>query len=596
MLSSITIRRFKNLTDVTIPMGRINVLVGTNNSGKSSVLQGVALGVSVAQTAHMNGGVATLSPDQLIYAPLRDVSALALGGYLRQRKEQAIEIVFRQVRVADDVETEAESLVQVSRGKNQNLAVSVAGALKSQLQSLDEPYAMYVPGLSGIPAAETYRTPAALRRAAARGDANAVLRNVLWSLRSKDDAWAGFSRNLARVFVDHSVEVTFDPNLDEYVDAKVVSPRGTLPIDAAGTGFLQTVQILAYTSKYKPNLLLLDEPDSHIHPDRQRQLVTLLSELAEENDFQVLVATHSRHLLDGLVKGARFHWMSDGVRVDEDQLDRVRVLTDLGALDSGDLLKAGRVDAVLLTEDTDTLPLQVLLQSSGFDLARTQIWSYSGCTKLDAAIVLAHFIRDHAPGTEILVHRDRDYLGDEEVTRLEQRFSSSRLRLFVTDGTDAESHLVSVEHIRHNYPLVSEDQVQRIIDDATLVGRDESVKTLARKLFEEARNLRRTNGVSGDPDIVAISDDARSRFDGDAARWRHGKKCLGRTIAGLQALLGENPKLIRPSPALVHPTLRAAHQAVKDRRTALANPAQQHPTVAPVEPQPDRIETQKPSP
>ena len=54
-MSSITLRRFKNLEDVKIPLGRINVMVGTNNSGKSSVLQGVAFGVSVAKTAFVNG-------------------------------------------------------------------------------------------------------------------------------------------------------------------------------------------------------------------------------------------------------------------------------------------------------------------------------------------------------------------------------------------------------------------------------------------------------------------------------------------------------------------------------------------------------------
>lgn len=120
---------------------------------------------------------------------------------------------------------------------------------------------MYVPGLAGVPATEPYRTPAALRKAAARGDANAVLRNILWSLRSDNDAWDAFSEHLSRVFPEIIVNSTFDPNVDEYVDVTIERQGIKLPIDAAGTGFLQTVQILAYTAKYKPKLLLLDEPD-----------------------------------------------------------------------------------------------------------------------------------------------------------------------------------------------------------------------------------------------------------------------------------------------------------------------------------------------
>ena len=575
MLTSITLRRFKNLDKVTIPLGRVNILVGTNNSGKSSVLQGIAFAVSVAQTAKIAGGAATLSPNELIYAPLRDVSALALGGVLRQDKKKAIEVQFTRSDTPDDGgEVLASTTVQVRRGKNKNIAVSIVGeTFKAQLESLETPFAMYVPGLSGVPASEPYRTPAALRRAAARGDANAVLRNVLWSLHEDGGAWTAFSKHLATLFPDHAVEVKFDPNLDEVIDATVVSPKGILPIDSAGTGFLQTVQILAYTAKYSPRLLLLDEPDSHIHPDRQRRLITLLSELAEEQDFQVLIATHSRHLLDELVQGARFHWMSDGTRVEEDETNRVRVLTDLGALDSGDLLKEGAIDAVLLTEDQNSDHLTALLESSGFDMSRTQVWSYSGCTKIDAAVVLAHFIRDHAPGTEVLVHRDRDYLSDEDVTDLFGGFVKKGLRLFVTDGTDVESHFVNTEHVCHLYPQVSDDQVESIIVDATGNVRDLSVRTLANSLLDTERNRLRKAGSRSDPDIVAITDQARSMFDSNPPRWRHGKKTLGRMTAGLQQLLRENPKLMRPSDALKHAVLQDAANAVSERRAALLTDA-----------------------
>jgi energy-coupling factor transporter ATP-binding protein EcfA2 len=570
MLSSITLRRFKNLEDVKIPLGRINVMVGTNNSGKSSVLQGVAFGVSVAQTAFVNGNAKTLSPDSLIYAPLRDVSALAHGGELKTRKEQAIEVVFCGLEANETGEAvEIETTVQVRKGKNSNLAIGIDGPLKPGLESVDEPFAMYVPGLAGLPGSEPYRTPAALRRAAARGDANSVLRNVLLSLKEDPVAWTEFAANLARVFRDHSVEVSFDPNFDEFVDARVVSPKGSLPIDLEGTGFLQTVQILAYTAKYRPKLLLLDEPDSHIHPDRQRALISLLAELAEQKDFQVLIATHSRHLLDEVVRGERFHWMSDGKRIEEDKIDRVRVLTDLGALDSGDLLKTGQVDAVLLTEDTLTEPIQILLESSGFDMQRTQVWSYSGCTKIDAADVLARFIQDHAPGTEVIVHQDRDYRSGDEVEGLRARFQAKSLHFFVTDGTDAESHLVELRHIRSHYPQASDDQVNAVIADATARVRDQSVTSLARKRVEEDKSRRRAEGNRGDPDPVSITDTARADFDLNPQRWRHGKKTLGHVIAGLQQQLGANPNLLRPSPALRHPTLAEVAEAIAQRRSEL---------------------------
>jgi predicted ATP-dependent endonuclease of OLD family len=39
MLQSVRVRRFKGIGDATIPLGRVTLLVGPNNAGKSSVLQ-----------------------------------------------------------------------------------------------------------------------------------------------------------------------------------------------------------------------------------------------------------------------------------------------------------------------------------------------------------------------------------------------------------------------------------------------------------------------------------------------------------------------------------------------------------------------------
>lgn len=568
MLKSVTIRRFKNLSDVTIPLERVNILVGTNNSGKSSILQGVAFAVSIAQTSKLQGEVTTLSPEQLIYTPLRDVSALAFGGDLKQSKQHAIEVEFHQETIDQQGQKiDSTTTVEVRRGKNKNISVGIDGSdLKEKISSLDNQFAMYVPGLAGVPAAEPYRTPAALRKAAARGDANAVLRNILWSLRSDNDAWRLFSEHLSRVFPEIVVNPKFDPNIDEYVDVTIERQGIKLPIDAAGTGFLQTVQILAYTAKYKPKLLLLDEPDSHIHPDRQRQLIKLLSELAEQDDFQVIVATHSRHLLE--VPGAYFHWMSQGSRVniEPDESSRLRVLTDLGALDSGDRLKNGNIDLVLLTEDSEQQLLKTLMIASGAEEDQIQIWSYSGCTKIDAAVALCRFIQDNAPGTEVLVHRDSDYLSNEELVQISNIFTTKNIRLFLTQGTDAESYLINTQHIRILYPQLSEQQIDQAINEATAAVSDYSIKTLARSLLREEKARRKANGDNGDPDIVALTDLARANFAAQPERWRHGKKTLGQLKSKLQNLLGENPIIDRPSDILAIETITKAIRITRERK------------------------------
>lgn len=557
MLTSVEIIRFKNIEKLTLPLSRVNVLVGPNNSGKSSVLHAIQFAVSIAQTSQLEGDKQTLNPETLVYAPLRDVFSLGYGGHLGQPRDKAIQVRFQRENGC----VKSKSGVSVIRGKNRNLSVSILDDIgTASLGALSPPFSMYVPGLAGLRASEHYVSPAVLRRAATRGDANAVFRNVLLSLASQQDKWDVFTTDLAEIFPDHRVQVDFDPDRDEFISARVHGPRGDLPIDAAGTGFLQTVQILAYTAFYVPKLLLLDEPDSHIHPDRQRLLMSMLAQRAEANDFQVLAATHSRHLLDALDGRARFHWMSSGARVDEDEFDRVRALIDLGALDRWDRLKEGRIDGVVLTEDqtaADGHPrnkrsaIRTLLAASGLDMGCVQVWSYDGCTNIHTASVLASFIREHAPGVSILVHRDRDYEEDEDIEKLRSRLAEEDVSCFVTTGTDAESHLVSADHVHAVFPQICRTRAQELVEECLGEVEEDSL------IRYSSRIDRRVHRDRHKPSSHEISGRCEREYDADRARFAYGKRALGLLIAKVQAEIGSNPNLFQPSDALMNSDIRA---------------------------------------
>ncbi len=52
-------------------------------------------------------------------------------------------------------------------------------------------------------------------------------------------------------------------------------------------------------------LMLIDEPDAHIHPDLQVRFADFLVGVAERFDVQVVVATHSTTLLAALGQFAK---------------------------------------------------------------------------------------------------------------------------------------------------------------------------------------------------------------------------------------------------------------------------------------------------
>jgi predicted ATPase len=67
-LTSVTVRRFKRIEDLTVDLDDVTLLIGANNSGKSSILQAIHFAVSIAQTAKLVGeGVSWRSRSETCY-------------------------------------------------------------------------------------------------------------------------------------------------------------------------------------------------------------------------------------------------------------------------------------------------------------------------------------------------------------------------------------------------------------------------------------------------------------------------------------------------------------------------------------------------
>src|SRR5579863_551965 len=198
-INSVTVRRFKRLEEVQITLGDATLLIGANNSGKSSILQAIHFAVSIAQSARLVGEGVTwrndafevsFNPAQLIYSPVADVLSLATGGILQEQRPTQIEIEF-----VDD--TGARCTVGLRRGRNRNIAVSIVGRqLGELLMDLEHPFTVYAPGLAGVPKEERYLSPGVVRRIVARGDANLALRNVLRMLRANQESWDMFIQDM----------------------------------------------------------------------------------------------------------------------------------------------------------------------------------------------------------------------------------------------------------------------------------------------------------------------------------------------------------------------------------------------------------------
>jgi AAA15 family ATPase/GTPase len=525
MIEQIIIERFKNIAKIVLPLENINILVGANNAGKSSILQGIQFAVSIAQTTSLDDFRTTnwksnklstsLTTNQIIYSPIRDIYSLGNGGVLSQDKAKGISVKFKE-----DTTNTATFLLR--KGRNKNLLTEIEGEiLGQQIRDLDNPYSIYVPGLSGIPAFEELKSEGLVRRMAAKGDANNVFRNILWLLKQNQTKWQAFLNDFLDIFPDLNITIAFDQLKDEYLNVYITASKKIFPIDSFGTGVLQIIQILSYIHLYNPKILILDEPDSHLHPSNQRILAEKLNDITTRLNFQIIISTHSRHLLDSFREYAAVHWISNG-KINNQEYDFISVLLEIGALDKGDLLNKGNIKCVIFTEDAQTHKLKAILTANNFDLTETEIWAYEGCSKLDTAIVLAAFIIKNAPATKIVIHRDRDYLNDDECEEIRLNAAKAHIEILFTNGTDIESHLLNPYHISKIYKNLKIDDIENLIIESTDECEDKSVKNFINAITQSSLKIQYAGGAKVDSGQIAI--DCFQKYQSNKVRYRHGKQ------------------------------------------------------------------------
>jgi len=522
----VRIQRFKNIIDATFDLGNINVFVGANNSGKSSILQALHFAVGAIQSLKLDGRLSgqgivtsTVDPAKLIYVPSEDVHALGSGGRLWEPRDRAVQISLT-------LDTGERLTVSMRKGRNRNIQISVSDVEAARgLAIIERPYTIFTPGLAGVAKAENWVSDGVLLRAIARGDSNLVLRNTLlrlWNSRNEDDRWGNFTNDLAELFPDHLVTVAFESPTDEYIRVSVNSGGGDIPLELCGTGVLQAIQILSYIHGFSPSVIVLDEPDSHLHPNNQRILCSMLRTVAETRNIQVVLCTHSRHMLDALQGGANFLWARNGtVDIAVDGTD-LAILLDLGALDVKERIAAGLRVCVVLTEDKKTKALKTVCQASGFDINKTEFLSYNGCTSPHNLRPLLNMIKSVNQGVTIVVHQDRDYHTDEEISEWEVKIRDLGAEPFVTTGVDIESHFLSAEHLSALNAQLTVEAAEDLIERARQNTCDESIT----KFINSRCDIEKKNGTFGALDVGALGVRAPRDYDAEPERYCHSKKVM----------------------------------------------------------------------
>lgn len=537
-ITKISIKNFKRIRKFTLELGQITAIVGGNTSGKSSVLQAVQLATSLLQAAYRPRPrsqaviVGSISDEEVSFRPTHKIVDL-------RRKRPATESAGFDINLVGKMQIEGENVdkaltLKVRRGRNANISLRRVGDEDFAVE-LGNPInnaSVFTPGLSGVSTREELKTRGALASSVMQGDANTYLRSLLYHLFQDDTdwyeeneqdwndvdwfnapysefpecKWKRFCSLLDEVYEGARLVISHDEDTDQYIEIVVTYKDQQMPLDLASTGMLQVIQILAYSCFFEPPLLLLDEPDAHLHADSQAKLLDALQGLSERLDTRIILTSHSPQLIQKMNKqdNVQVVWMEGGTQVDLDDnnLPAIPLLMSLGAMGIGSDAFAPEKTVILLTEDRKTKLVEVYAKANGAD-NRFAILSYNGCNNLQGARQLAVLLRDLRPEAQIIIHRDRDFRTSEELSFEKLLFESwlsaegaSQITEVFTELNDIEHKFTSIEHLQHIFTENDKDDLQSCIDEAISEKRDDFVSSLdrARQVISDRLYTERMRG------------------------------------------------------------------------------------------------------
>jgi hypothetical protein len=328
MITRLTLRNFKSVGEQVYDFTAFDLLVGRNNSGKSTVLQALAIWQFCVEEFHRSKrtgskGIQVVLPN-FTALPVPEFSLLwkdktdRYWPLVNGKKKQEYILISISLEWRRPSGETGSFGVELRYHSSQTIYAIPGGGWKKFRDCEgqgDLPKIAYVPPFSGLEPSEKWLDEAPIRQQVGKGQPGSVLRNLLLRVRSAPPResngraagrhttpadWRELADIITRWFSVEIHEPGYDSAKDVYITVEYRQNGKDYDIIAGGSGFHQTLTLLAFLYGYQPTTILLDEPDAHLHVNLQREILDYFKRKSAERGTQFLIATHAEELVRGV--------------------------------------------------------------------------------------------------------------------------------------------------------------------------------------------------------------------------------------------------------------------------------------------------------
>jgi hypothetical protein len=357
MLTRIRIRNFKRFEDSEIELGKAVLLIGPNNSGKTTALQALALwDIGLRRWNEKRKGKSSPEKRPGVTVNRRDLVSIPVP---------VANLLWRNLHVRN-VSRSEENGKTLQKTENIRVDIVVEGVTRDKAWScgLEFDYAneesfycrplrideegekrmtipdeagsariAYLPPMSGLADHEFVKQPGEIGVLIGQGQTAQVLRNLCYQIYENKNAkhWDNLLIQINELFGVELLAPKYIAERSEITMAYNDERKNTLDLSSSGRGLQQTLLLLAHLYSNPGAVLLLDEPDAHLEVLRQRQTYNLLIHVAEQQGSQIIAASHSEVVLnEAAERDTVIAFVGKPHRIDDRGSQVLKALRDIG--------------------------------------------------------------------------------------------------------------------------------------------------------------------------------------------------------------------------------------------------------------------------
>lgn len=370
MIHKLILRNFKKVKEEVFLFNNFDLIVGANNSGKSTALQALAIWQYCTDQFRLSkkkgtNGIQIVLPN-FTALPLPEFNLLWTDRIDREYRNdpskkggKAQIYIYIEIDVywKNSSNTEKNFCVQMRYQSPQAVYAKPLNGWKDFLEldnSRDMPQIVYVPPFSGLEPHEKWMDDGNVRQNIGKAQPGSVLRNLLFRVVDRQEEikdnkdWQIISKRIREWFGVELLPPQYEKGISTEIIVEYRHGKKVFDIISGGSGLHQILTLLAFLYGYpEATTILFDEPDAHLHVNLQRQVINYFK---HQDKAQFIVATHSEEFIKGVEINSVLSILSGNPkRVDSNQ----SILSALSDIDNMDIIRTQDSPFILYIEGED---------------------------------------------------------------------------------------------------------------------------------------------------------------------------------------------------------------------------------------------------